>query len=373
MLRTFITILVLTAALLLTGCQEPVADDHTAEVARNVRVMPLETAPVTQYLELAGPVVPVRGAEISSEESGTVARVEHDKGEQVAENAVLLTLDRSLLAAELQAAETLLELRQYSHERTGQLRAAGKISELELLQSAAELAAARSQRDVAQTRFDRSAVKAPFAGIVANRYVEPGELVAPGTPVVRVIDPYVLKLEAALTEQDIIWVQAGMTAAVAVEGLEQPVQGTVAWVGFEAGERTGKFPVEVHVPNADLSLRSGAIGRARVPRGLPTGMVVIPRDAVMPGDGIDHVFVVEGERARKRLVELGPGQGLMVAVREGLQAGDLLVVRGQRDLRDGGLVSVTERVAYGDGTDGQDPSVIRAASAGTRVTGEAVR
>lgn len=174
MLRKVIIIVVSIAAALLAGCQSPPEDNSAVEVARNVRIMPLQTAPVTQYLELAGPIVPVRGAEISSEESGTIAGISHDKGERIDDQGVVLTLDRRLLTAELDASEALLELRLYSHERKRQLREAGKVSELELLQSAAELAAARSQRDVARTRYDRSAVKAPFAGIVSDRYVEPG-------------------------------------------------------------------------------------------------------------------------------------------------------------------------------------------------------
>ncbi len=176
-----------------------------------------------------------------------------------------------------------------------------------------------------------------------------------------------------MTEQEVAWVRPGMGAEVQIQGVPRPLAATVGWVGFEANARNGKFPVEIHVPNRELLLRSGAIGRARVAKGEASGMVVVPRDAVMPGDGVDHVFVVEGDRARKRLVELGPGQGLMVAVRSGLAPGDQLVVRGQRDLRDGGLVKITERVAYGDGTSGDDPDVIRAASAGTRVAGEETR
>ncbi len=99
--------------------------------------MVLETSPVTQYLELAGPVVPVRAAEISSEEAGALERIDHDKGARVAAGAALLTLDRRVLAAELAAAEAQLTLQQYNHDRVVQLRQAGKISELELLQSAA--------------------------------------------------------------------------------------------------------------------------------------------------------------------------------------------------------------------------------------------
>jgi RND family efflux transporter MFP subunit len=357
----------------LSGCGEAAEEDAAAEVARNVRVMPLETATVTQYLELAGPIVPVRGTDISSEESGAVVAIDHDKGERVDENAPLITLDRRLLAAELAAAEAALALQEYHHERKIQLHDAGKISELELLQSQAQLADARSRRDIARTRHDRARITAPYAGIVAERYVEPGELVLPGATVARVIDPYVLKLEGSATEQEVAWIRPGMTADVTVAGVAQPVTGTVAWVGFEASLRTGKFPVEIHVPNPDLVLRSGAIGRARVAKNAADGMVVIPRDAVIAGDGVDHVYLADGDRARRRAVELGPSQGLMVAVRRGLEAGDLLIVRGHRDLRDGGLVNVVERVAYGDGTRAGDPAVIGAATASTRVAGEAVR
>ena len=102
-------------------------------------------------------------------------------------------------------------------------------------------------------------------------------------------------------------------------------------------------------------------------------LVVIPRDAVLPGDRGEHVLVVEDDRAARRRVVLGPDQGLMVAVRRGLQPGELLVVRGQRELADGSLVTITERVAYGDGTAPDEPAVIKAESAGTRVGEEAVR
>lgn len=361
------------AGLLLGGCAGDAGDETPPEVARNVRVMPLEVAPLAQYLELAGPMLPVRGADIAAEESGTVVRVDHDKGETVAAGAPLLTLDRRLLAAELDAAEAALELAAYNHDRMQQLREAGKISELELLQSRTELRNSRSRHDIARTRHERARVRAPFAGLVARREVEPGELVMPGMQVARVIDPYVLELAGALSEQEVAWVREGMPAEVRVAGVDDPVAGTVAWVGFEAGASTGKFPVEIHVPNPDLALRGGVIGRARVVRGTTDGLVAIPRDAVMPGDGVDHVFVVEGDRARKRTVTLGPGQGLMVAVREGLAPGDLLVVRGHRDLRDGSLVEIGERVPYGDGTDRDDPDVLRAASAGPRGVGEAGR
>ncbi len=356
-------------AWLLAGCGGDAAE-APREVAANVRVMPLQTAPVTEYLEFAGPVMPARGADLSSEESGRVAAIDAAKGARVAAGAALVTLDRRLIAAEVEAAEAALALAVYDLDKTRQLFEAGKISRLELLQVEAEQARARSQRDIARTRHERSQIGAPFAGLVADRYVEPGELVAPGTLVARVIDPYVLKLEGALTEREVAWISEGMTATVELDGEAGTTRGVVAWVGFEADPRTGKFPVEVHVDNADLRYRSGVIGRARLAKRTLDSLVVIPRDAVLPGQEADHVFVVEGQTAIRRRVVLGPDQGLMVAVERGLAPGELLVVRGQRDLTDGGRVSITERVAAGDGTAPDDPAVIKAASAEPRVSGE---
>ena len=359
--------------LAVAGCDRGPEVGDGREVARNVRVMPLQTGAVTEFLEIAGPVAAVRGTDIASEESGTVQVIDNDKGARVDRGAAIVTLDRRLLAADLSAAEADLVLQEYDVEKTRQLFQAGKISRLDLLRTEAGYEQARSRRDIARTRHDRSEIKAPFAGIVADRMVERGQLVIAGMTVARVIDPYVLKLEGSLTESEVAWVREGMTAEVVLEGGSEPVVGTVAWVGFEASTRNGKFPVEIRLPNPDLAYRSGVIGRAQLAKRTTDALVVIPRDAVMPGGDGAHVFVVEADRARKRRIELGPGQGLMVAVRSGLAVDELLVVRGQRELQDGSLVAVTERVDSGDGTAAADPDVIRSESAGTRVSVEVDR
>ncbi len=265
------------------------------------------------------------------------------------------------------AARAQLSLQEYNHDKTAQLFEASKISRLEFLQSQTALEQARATRDAAEVRYARAEVKAPFAGIVSERYVEPGQLVAPGMPVARVIDPYTLKIEAHLTESEVAWIRAGQPAEVRVEGVAGAVPGAVGWVGFEAERASGKFKVEIHIQNPDLALRTGVIARARLEKQTVRDLVVIPRDAVVQGRTGDEVYVVEADRARRRAVQLGPAQGLMVAVTSGLAPGERLVVRGQRELQDGSLVTVTETVGYGDGTSEDDPAIIRAQAAGTRV------
>lgn len=370
-----VVLTVLVAILLTAGCAPEQQAEAPAEVARNVRVLDLAPTDVTEYLEITGPMAPVRGAVVSAEESGSVFAVPHDKGDVVQEGDVLVELDRRLLAAELEAARANVELQDYSAAKVSSLYEAEKVSRLELLTARNAAAQARAQLAVVERRYDRSAVAAPFAGLVTDRYVEPGELVAPGTPVARVVDPSALKLVGVVTERDVAGIDEGSQVEVTLDGSDGMVVGEVVWVGFEADPLTGKFTVEIRVPNPDGGLRSGVVGRARIRSAEHVGVIAVPRDAVLSTPEGRAVYVVESDRARLRSITTGADQGLMVLVVDGLAAGDRLVVRGQRDLIEGALVKVTETTDNADGSAAGDPDVIRDEDSRVRASGgeEAVR
>lgn len=356
----------LLAALSAAGCgKAPAAAPR--EVARNVRVLVLEPSSLAEYHEISGPVGPVRGADLAAEESGPVTALLAAKGARVRAGQVLVEQERTILHAEMEAAAAQLRTQDFNLDRVRQLQQAGKASEFDLLTAGSAQAQAAAAAEISRRRWERAAVKAPFAGVVAERYVELGALLTAGQPVARVIDPFRLKLSAYVTDTDIAWVRVGDVAEVVLGESGERGQGQVTWVGAEADVRTGKFPVEIEIPNPDLKLHSGVIGRARLPRRTLADVVVVPRDAVISaGDG-PQVYVVEGDRAARRRIELGEDQGLLVVVRAGLAAGERLVVRGQRELADGSLVSVTETATAPDGTLPADPEAVRAAGAGPRV------
>jgi membrane fusion protein (multidrug efflux system) len=349
-------------AQLLPACA-PGGDAETPPAPpRNVRVMTLAPTTLTEYFAMSGPVFPVRGTDISAEESGTVWAIPHDKGERVKAGDVLVELDRRQLAAERESARSSLELQDYSVDKVRRLFEAGKISRQELLAAEALYEQALAQSRIADLRHDRAAVKAPFAGLVADRYVELGQLVAAGTPVARVIDPFTLKLQGSLTEEEVRWLREGAPTEVRLDGYDKPLPGVVHWVGFEADPKNGKFKVEIHIDNQDLALRAGVVGRAQVLKQVHRNVLAVPRDAIVSHRQGVSVYVVEGDSAVVRPVQLGPDQGLMVVVTEGLQAGEKLVVRGQRDLVPGVKVRVTEEASAPDGSIGEDPRVVQAAS-----------
>lgn len=336
-------VLLLAAA----GCRRG-APPARPEVPRNVRVLPISATDFAEELSFSGTLRPVRGTDVAAETGGVVRAVVHDQGDTVRAGDVLVRLDDRLPRSDLDAARAELSLRVFDADRTGRLYAAGKVSEQEKLAADAARDRAAAAVRAAELRVEHCTPTAPFAGVVAARYVEPGQLVAPGQRVARVVDPYVLKLVGALTGRDVAWVRAGAPAAVTLED-STVVPGVVAFAGPEADAATGKFPVEVRVENRDLALRPGLVGRAVLTRRIHHGVVAIPRDAVITTPAGTEVYVVEGDRAHRREVALGPGRGLMVMVRRGLRAGELLVVRGQRELVENALVRVTERAVSADG------------------------
>lgn len=357
--RTAAAALILVAA----GCAPPAESSNDREASmeapRNVRVMEVAEISLNEVLSISGPIQAIRAADISAEEAGVVQALPASKGSSVRRGDVLVQLDRGLLAAELEAAEANRDLTSYNESRTRALFEENSVSGQEMLQAATALRTAEAAADAAQIRFDRAAIKAPFSGIVTDRYVETGQYVLPGMPVARVVDASVLKLMAAVGERDVARIPEGARVEVFQDGVSGPAEGVVEWVGFEADAGTGKFPVEILIPNPDLRLRPGVVGRASVVKGVHDGVIGIPRDAVVMSDRGPTVFVLENGLARRRDVVLGPDQGLMVVVTSGVRTGDRLIVRGQRDVLDGDTVEVQEVSRDPDGTLDHDPDEVR--------------
>lgn len=361
MTRSLAAVALILVAGVVGGCGGGEADglEVPAERAHNVRVLPLARTNLEESIVISGPLRPLRGTDISTQESGVIQSLPADKGAEVKKGGVVVLLDRRLLQAEMKSAEAERILHEYNEERTQRLFDANSVSKQEMLRVHTLLQQASESEQIAKLRYDRAAIKSPFDGVVADRYVEVGELVAPGTPVARVVDPFTLKLVGSVTEQEVAVVHEGAPARVSMAGSSAVYLGTVRYVGIEANPMNGKFTVEVEVANPGLELRSGVVARARVRKAIHSDVLAIPRDALVRTPEGERVFVVEEGRAQPREVELGAAQGLMVQVLRGLAPGDELVVRGQRQLRSGGLVTVQETATSRDGSLATDPPEVR--------------
>jgi membrane fusion protein (multidrug efflux system) len=173
--------------------------DDATESATNVRVLVVEPTSLDEFLVVSGTLHPIRAAVLSTEEPGVVARIHRDKGTRVRASSPILELDRRILEAQKESTESARRLRQFNEEKTRQLFDQNSVSGQEMLLAHTQLEQAEAEAKIARLRYERALIRAPFDGFITDRYVELGELVAPGTRIARIVDPFTLKLAGALS------------------------------------------------------------------------------------------------------------------------------------------------------------------------------
>ena len=283
-----------------------------------------------------------------------VAEVAVEVGDTVKRGDLLLRLDARTLQAQLGQSQASVAQAAANQDvaarrarRTAELAEGRFVSLQDAEQAAAEATSARAQLNTAQASLEAArvqlgftTVRAPVDGVVSARQVQPGQVVAAGGELLRLIRDGRLEWRAELAENDLVRVIAG-----AVVRVEDPagglVEGRVRQVSpaLDPQRRTSTVYVDLA---EQTNLRAGmfAAGRIVVGRG---AAVVIPVEAVVRRDGRAYVFVVDSEnRARERRIETGATEGADIEARAGLREDDRVVARGGGFLGDGDLVRVLE-------------------------------
>ena len=203
---------------------------------------------------------------------------------------------------------------------------------------------------LAQTaeRLARSTVLAPFSGVLAERLRRAGEEVNRGEIVARVLDPDNLEIRLFLPLQHLRAVQAG--GSVEVRGERGAIEAQVRAIVPAGDSASQSFEVLIGAPHIERLLAPGQSVRVRLPLGLPVEALAIPRDAlIIRSDGI-FVYRVNGEQRAERVdIRLGVADGDWIAVEEGLEPGDAVVVRGGESLRPDQSVKVVGVFEYDAG------------------------
>lgn len=365
---------VLAFALALAGCG---ADDPPEAVpSLTVSLTAPQLREVSRDVVASGAVAAWEEVSVGVELSGLrVAAVEVEVGSVVAAGDVLLRVDDRTLASQL--AQSDAQVREARTNLETARRKAARIRELAdsqmvALQDAEEAEAARANaearlntaiasRDAARVQRDFTVVRAPVAGVVSARSVQPGQVVGAGTELLRLIRDGRLEWRAELAEADLLRVDAGTPVRVEAPG-GSVVDGRVRTVSpaLDAQSRTGTVYVDLPDPGA---LRAGMFAQGRLAIGRAQALLV-PGDAVVRRDGRAFVFTVGDDgRVRERVVELGGAHGDLVEVRDGLAQDDRVVARGAGFLGDGDLVRVVEGEGAVDAAD--DASAKAAPAAGT--------
>jgi len=314
----------------------------------NVEVMPLQLERFVEQVRLTGVVQADRDVTVGAEESGRVVEVFVEKGVRVSEGDALVRLDAELLEAQVAQAEAQASLAEETWQRRKRLweqdRVGSELAYLEARSNADQTAATlRNLRE----RLARTVVRAPFAGVVEDRMVEVGTLVAPGAPVARIVDLEPLEVVAGVPERYASDVRVGATVKVSIDALPgEDFEGRVRFVGSTVETRSRTFPVELTLPNRSGLIKPEMIANVQVERRAIEDAIVVPQNALVRVEEGFVLFVVAGaegeERVEARRVNVRASQANLAAVEGDVEAGDRIVVVGQQLVADGDRVRIVE-------------------------------
>jgi RND family efflux transporter MFP subunit len=204
-----------------------------------------------------------------------------------------------------------------------QARAAATPREAELAGARAE--AARAALAAAREAVAYAELRAPFAGRVAARPANVGDLATPGTPLLQIEGVDGFELRASLGAAEAAAFAPGSRVQAAVDGVATPLTGTVRSVSAAGDPLTHRFELRADLP-ALAGLRSGLFARLALPGEPGDERLVVPGAAVFSRGGLTGVYVLDGGRARLRWVAAGAATGGEAEVRAGLVAGERVVL-----------------------------------------------
>jgi membrane fusion protein (multidrug efflux system) len=311
------------------------AAEKQAPKARAVRVEVAAIAESRPSLDLVlpGEVEGSREAMLASPNGGYVEKVLADVGDKVKQGQSLAWVNKSMLDVQLQQAKVQLEMANTDFdmvERAGKSLPKARRDTAQFQKQAAE-----AQYQLAELNAQRAVVRAPFAGVVAERRVEQGEVLPPGGAVMRLVALDPLHVSLSVPDRDVVSLKLDMPAKVKAAAGSGIFEGKIERISPAADLNTRTFEVLIGVSNAEGQLRPGMIATVQIGVAMEGERLAIPQHVLVTRLDGNGVFVDEGSVARWRPLKLGQVVRGQVIVESGIGPGDRVVVTGHRELQDG--------------------------------------
>jgi membrane fusion protein, multidrug efflux system len=323
---TILTILGLGLGLAACGRQETKpAATPLAEPARDVKTVVVARTGGAGELAVPAIVQARRRASLSARMPASVTELPYQEGQWVEAGALVVRLDDAAVRASVAAAEAGAKAAESDLERTKTLLERGAATPREVEQTTAAASGARAQLTAAKDTLSYTALRAPFAGRVAARRVNLGDVVNPGTPLIEIEGEGGLELRATVESETAARLRPGSKVNALVDGQAAPLSATVSAVAPSGDPTTHRFELKAELPAAS-GLRAGLFARLIVPGVAQDPRIHVPASSLFERGGLTGVFVASDGRARLRWVAAGAVEGGSVEIRAGVEPGERVVV-----------------------------------------------
>jgi multidrug efflux system membrane fusion protein len=319
-----------------------------------VSAMVVEPQTVPAALQSVGALQAVRQVTLAPQVSGRVVAIRFEGGARVGVGAVLVQLDDAPERADRAAAAAKVQYAKLMLERSQRLQPQGYDPKQLLDQRQSDYDQAVAAVHQLDARIAQMQVRAPFAGELGLRRVNPGQYLNPGDPIVTLTALDSLFVNFTLPQQELGKVRIGGAVEVTADAWPDRVfAARVNAIEPVVGSDTRNVSVQALLPNPDGALRPGMYVTARLALPPQTGALTVPATAITTSAAGDSVVVIRGPEATRGgtaqpvPIEAGRRVGDRVVIAGGLKPGDVVITDGQLRVQPGSRVSVTARGGRG--------------------------
>lgn len=389
--------LLLTSAIVSFSFGAAACSSNTSTVSAESKPEPLAIAtatvehrPIDRFLRVTGSLAADEQAEVSAEATGRVIDTPVERGSRVAQGSVLARISGTEASAQLQEAEAnagqiearlglqagqpfepkrvpevmnakaSLEWAEAEFARMKSLLDQKVVSQSEFDQRRTQVEAARQQYQIAQNSAEQSyrsllaararialarkgmadtTVRAPFAGLVAERLVSAGDYVTRGTRVATVVRIDPMRVELTVPEQSVSLVRVGQPVRLTVDAYPNEVfEATVRFVSPTLRTDQRALTVEAIAANRDGRLKPGLFVTASLQQSAGTPALLVPTSAVETIAGTSRVYVVKDGKVEERIVTTGERVGDRVEITSGVVTNEVVATEPKGRLTDGAAV-----------------------------------
>src|SRR6267378_7570135 len=308
-----------------------------------VEVVVARADTVRDEIAATGQIEAVQSIDLRPEVDGRIVEILIREGQEVEQETPLFKVDDAQLRAQVTQLEAQRDLARQALARAKELAQQNASSAADLEKAEAEARSAQAQYDLQRIRLERTTVRAPFAGVVGQRYVSLGDYVTNSTKLASLHTANPQRAAFQVPERFARDLKPGQEVTFGVAALPgRRFSGEVDFVDPVVQLPGRTILVKARVPNAQRLLRPGMFIEAHLVTAVRPKAIVIPEDAVVPLQGSNFVWVVSEGKAQRRPVSLGVRTPGFVEVLDGVRAGEQVVTGGLELLAPG--APVTPRV-----------------------------
>jgi membrane fusion protein (multidrug efflux system) len=308
------------------------------------------------HLTAVGSVSAVQGAVVSAELAGVVSEINFENGGEAKKGEVLMKLDASQEEALLRSAEAEAQLAKTDLERSRDLAIKKVVSGAEFDSAQSKFTRLNAVVDQMRSSITKKTLIAPFDGQLGIRQVNVGQMINAGQQVVPLTSLDPVFADFALPQQYLGQLTPGLEVHVTTDAIPGRVfNGKLTAINSMVDSSTRNITLQATLDNSDHALRPGMFAKAEVALPEKHKALVVPGSAISYAPFGDSVFVIEKKKdektgkesqvIRQQFVRVGEARGDLVAITQGLKAGETVVSTGVFKLRNGMTVTINNDLA----------------------------